>query len=490
MRCRKSSYSLDTPPSQPSIRRTEYNYTAESSFQLYLIDKALDLHQNNDGFPSFDLCFDESKLLRLKQAYEQAVQGYNVMIKDEDLFNRLIISRYYVQEPIGKLRSSYIKKSCSHSVKLIKIIETQPITPSKEEGMNSKNAKSDKQAISTISSILVASLYIVAYIEDSVNLFCRSSLIRIRYIKEKSLSAKELMLEYMKRWNAYVEAIQSIGLQLQPISQLFNSVFNSIYNTLLYPVYPAWSIERMMIIAWRANVLKPLIEDDKLDMQVYKMIYDCLISNTPIPSVIKLAFNGIIVDLNCNESNILYLGHPTLFNPDQGLVIAKNKLTDLVNQLNQELTNSGESFMEFGYKYIALLKGVFPLFIERSLLNMILVHMEILASKMLFDTCKQLFNEIKSKNFKYDIIEVLITDDIDSLQKAHSFANTIYRMITQLSMQCGIEIDQHHVLKCILCILKQYNFQSVESYKEIVLLVSSKTICSDLRWIKQWRRPS
>ena len=401
--------------------------------------------------------------------YIKLIQGNMISIKDSALLKKIITSRYCLHDDEKKMKTRSIINSCAHSVSLLHEKTEEALKLAKFQSTERKEAQNEELILIEICQIIISTLYIVSVLEDIADLFGQATLERIRYCSDKGVTSEEMLYEYTKRWNAYCEAIQTIDVQFASFNTLFNQFYNSIQNTMFHPIIPIWSVSRMMAISWKANVLNPLVEVDKIDSFLLNYIHRNIMKDGVPPQNSKSLINAIIVDINCNESNVLYLGHSSLFNPDKGMLNAKNIMTDIINKFKDEvLTHGNDNYLEAGLKYIEQIKTLFPISIERSLVKTLLIHIEAIAEKRLFEACKRIFMDLKEMQGDLPINNALIIDDLSKINISGTLGNVINKIVGLLCFQSNQIGTQGKWINAILSELRKCSYTSVEEFVESV----------------------
>ena len=102
-------------------------------------------------------------------------------------------------------------------------------------------------------------LYIVKLISITITLFCRENICYLNCIFNENKNV-ELIKEYIKRFNNFVQAATYINKQCENINIVFNYLDRDILNN--YPHFPKFSIFRLCMKIWYTEMSSILTEDN------------------------------------------------------------------------------------------------------------------------------------------------------------------------------------------------------------------------------------
>ena len=102
-------------------------------------------------------------------------------------------------------------------------------------------------------------LYIVKLISITITLFCRENICYLNCIFNENKKV-ELIKEYIKRFNNFVQAATYINKQCENINIVFNYLDRDILNN--YPHFPKFSIFRLCMKIWYTEMSSILTEDN------------------------------------------------------------------------------------------------------------------------------------------------------------------------------------------------------------------------------------
>ena len=197
--------------------------------------------------------------------------------------------------------------------------------------------------------------YIIKLIAITITIFCRETMCHLNSIYNNSNNKyAEIIKEYIKRFNNFVQASKNINTQCENINVVMNYLDKDILNT--YPHFPKFSIFRLCIKIWY------------IEMSSILTIDNCSVMSKIKESIIKLFSEFIYDDLssiniNSFQSFLFSSGNnSSIFFKSKGEFNLSTSISLFSNSNNQTLSSTicplGSYYEDSNIKYTIIEKSL------------------------------------------------------------------------------------------------------------------------------------
>ena len=469
-----------------------------------------------------DIYNDKRKIKRLKK-----LRWYILFDQDNLIENSLSNSILFNENTSNNLNDSFNEKEKEVLYnKFISKDETLEIKTDIKE--NQEIIISEKIIDNLLSNEENPILYLIKLISLTLIIFCKESMCYLNSTYDEKNNG-QIIKEYIKRFNNYIQAIKYINNQCKNLNIVMNYLDKDIIKT--YPHFPKFSIFRLGLKIWYSQMSLILTEDNnslftKIKKSLIKLFQENInddlftnFNNSKNNSFQSFLFNS------GNSSNLTFSSSSKNFNLSTSI--------SLFNSNNQTFANTispfGSFYEENFSKFFLVEKGlgiILETFSDEY--SVYLFNLSNLETNNYYDDIEQNFLDIIGKSIKKIFKEIIIeninnnkdSDDVEILRKfkdriinyfsnyffakkiINKFKQKIYLNVTDILKQIifeyiankininqenknrintNIKLDQKYILK-----LKKYLPNGINLEEKICELESLENIFEIISDIDKW----
>jgi len=263
-------------------------------------------------------------------------------------------------------------------------------------------------------------LYLIKLISLTLIIFCKESMCYLNSTYDEKNNG-QIIKEYIKRFNNYIQAIKYINDQCRNINIVMNYLDKDINKT--YPHFPKFSIFRLGLKIWYSQMSLILTEDNNsLFTKIKKSLINLFQENinddlfTNFNNSKNNSFQSFLFNSG-NSSNLTFSSSSKNFNLSTSI--------SLFNSNNQTFANTVSpfgSFYEDNFAKFFLVEKGLGIFLETfsDEYSVYLFNLSNLETNNYYDDIEKNFLEIIKNSIK-KIFKEKIVDNVDSNKEGNDF---------------------------------------------------------------------